>query len=384
MRRNGASLGTAGEPGRCPFVPGFGGVPPYLAGRAIEQKAGLDCLHSIRSGNPRGHCLVLWGPRGNGKTSMLVWMKSVACELGIQVVVVDSADIETPENLGARISGPTKWLDRLDGISWKGVVWGAPERVDPSLDQALARRLRKAPLALLIDEAHALDEATGRSILSATQRLGSEGAPLLVALAGTPGLPDHLGSMQKTFWERSEILPLNRLEAEDACDAIRVPFETAGRSVTPEALARVVSESHGYPFFLQLWGKLLWDAGEASATSVTESDIQRVQAEFKARLNRFFNLRFRELSRMHLVDEAAAVAKAYGNAQELRLTEINQALESMLKRQSRPCDAETVSATVKNLEAVGYMWDPGDGPAGNYVRGIPSLMDFVLRSASSN
>ena len=379
MRRNGASLGTARKPGQCPFVPGFGGVPPYLAGRAVEQKAGLDCLHSIRVGNHRGHCLVLWGPRGNGKTSLLVWMKSVACELGIQVVVVDSADIETHEQLAGRISGPPKWLDWLGGIPRKSFQWKA------TLDETLARRLRKAPLALLIDEAHALDEATGRSILSATQRLGSEGAPLLVALAGTPGLPDHLGAMQKTFWERSEILPLNRLKAEDACDAIRVPFESAGRSVTPEALARVVAESHGYPFFLQLWGKLLWGSGGASTTaSVTESDIQRVQAEFKAKQNQFYNLRFRELSRMHLVDEAAAVAEAYGNAQKLPLTEINRALETMLKRQSRPCDAETVSATVKNLEAVGYMWDPGDGPAGNFVQGIPSLMDFVLRSASNN
>ena len=341
-------------------------------------------MHSIRAGNHRGHCLVLWGPRGNGKTSMLVWMKSVACELGIQGILIDSADVETQEKLVGRISGPTKWLDRLGGTTWKKFRSRAPSRVAPRLDEALARRLRKAPLALLIDEAHALDEATGRSILSATQRLGSEGAPLLVALAGTPGLPDHLGAMQRTFWERSEILPLNRLKAEDACDAIRVPFESAGRSVTPEALARVVAESHGYPFFLQLWGKLLWDAGEASATSVTESDIQRVQAEFKARQNRFYNLRFRELSRMHLVDEAAAVAEAYGNAQKLRLEDINRALETMLKRRSRPCDAETVSATVKDLEAVGYMWDPGDGPAGNYVQGIPSLMDFVLRSVSNN
>lgn len=365
--------------GSCPFVPGFGKVPPHLAGREGHQRAGLACLDSMHKGKPLHESLVMWGPRGNGKTAMLAWIESAARARGIQVVAHSAAEIETPEKLIARVSESAKWTDRIGGFSWKGFQRRARDREADSFDRILARRLRKAPLALLIDEAHTLDLSVGRTILSAVQRFATSDAQLLTVLAGTPGLPDRLGEMQVTFWERSQILPCDRLDERSASNAIRIPFESAGRTITGDALAQVVSASHGYPFFLQLWGKLLWESEGAAAKHVRSSDVDRVRTEFEALRNQLYGLRFRELRRLNLLLEAAAIAEAYGEAQELPGSEIERALEAKLIKQSGSQDEHSVSATIGRLEALGYIWDPGGERTGSYVRGIPSLMDFVLQ-----
>ena len=219
----------------------------------------------------------------------------------------------------------------------------------------------------------------GRTILSAVQRLATGNVPILTVLAGTPGLPDHLGEMQVTFWERSQILPFDRLDERSASNAIRIPFESAGRTIAADALEQVVSASHGYPFFLQLWGKLLWQSEGATAKNVRSSDVDRVRAEFEALRNQLYGLRFRELRRLNLLLEAAAVAEAYGEAQELPSSEIERALEAKLIKQSGSQHEHSVSATIGRLAALGYIWDPGGERTGSYVRGIPSLMDFVLQ-----
>lgn len=310
---------------------------------------------------------------------MLAWIESAARARGIQVVAHSAAEIETPEKLIARVSESAKWTDRIGGFSWKGFQRRARDREADSFDRILARRLRKAPLALLIDEAHTLDLSVGRTILSAVQRFATSDAQLLTVLAGTPGLPDRLGEMQVTFWERSQILPCDRLDERSASNAIRIPFESAGRTITGDALAQVVSASHGYPFFLQLWGKLLWESEGAAAKHVRSSDVDRVRTEFEALRNQLYGLRFRELRRLNLLLEAAAIAEAYGEAQELPGSEIERALEAKLIKQSGSQDEHSVSATIGRLEALGYIWDPGGERTGSYVRGIPSLMDFVLQ-----
>ena len=263
VRQRDEQVGAGRRGGRCPFAPGFGEVPPYLAGRQTQQQVCLERLDSMQRDDPFERCLVMWGPRGNGKTSMLAWIESEARARGIQVTSLAAADIETPEKLTARVSGAAKWVDRLGEVSWKGLSWKARDRGSDPFDQVLSRRVRKAPLALLVDEAHTLDLAVGRKILLAVQRLATQGGSILVVFAGTPGLPNRMREMQTTFWEHSRILPFDRREDRDASDAIRIPFESAGRTIAPDALAQVASESDGYPFFLQVWGKLVWGSYEA-------------------------------------------------------------------------------------------------------------------------
>ena len=179
-----------GNGDECPFVPGCGRIPPYLAGRASQQRTGCDFLNRVQAGTSPESDLVLYGPRGTGKTAMLLWLAAEARQRNIDVVALASTEIKTNEKLIDLLS-PPRWIDRLGSESWRGLHWKARDGSAENLKHVLARRLRKAPLALLIDEAHTLDPTVGGTLLPVVQRLSGEDAPLVTVLAGTPGLPDQ-------------------------------------------------------------------------------------------------------------------------------------------------------------------------------------------------
>ncbi len=324
--------------------------------------------------------MILYGPRGTGKTVMLLWLAAEARRRNIDVVAVAAADITTNEALVDRLSRPPKWLGRLGSVAWRGLQRKARDSTAGNLDPVLTHRLRNAPLALLVDEAHALAPKVGHTILSTTQRLAGRDAPLVTVLAGSPGLPDQLRKMEATFWERSQVLLFDRLGDRDASDAVRIPFEEAGRTIASGALDQVVSESQGYPFFLQVWGQALWGTDGRSMSAVTVDDVQSARAVFEARRNQFYGHCHDELDALGLLPAAVAVASAYRDAQELHSTVIDRILESNLRQQGLCSDRESVAAIRRQLKAVGFIWNPGVGLGGLYVPGIPRLMDFVLRS----
>ena len=211
-------------------------MPPFLAGREAQQRAVLNRLDAIQAGNGLEDDLVFCGPRGNGKTAMLLWIRAEAQARGIRAVIVSAGRVMAEQDLVAKLAERRRWIDRLGSILWMGLQRSSPAGQTQTLEEALGKQLRKAPLALLIDEAHILDVGVGLSLLSTVQELRGQGAPLLIVLAGTPGLPERLDAMQATFWERSEILPFERLQARDAGDAIRVLFEAAERTIGSDAL----------------------------------------------------------------------------------------------------------------------------------------------------
>lgn len=376
-------LGQSGDGDLCPFASGFGEMPPYFAGRSTQQRAAVKCLDAMRAGGRFGGCLVLWGPRGNGKTAMLEWTAREARERGVQVLNYAAAALETKEELMKRVAGRPRWTERVAEIPWSGLRWRTRAQVEDALDDILVRRLRKAPLALLIDEAHTLEPSVGQLILNAVQMLASSDGAILLVLAGTPILADRLAEMQSTFWERSEVLPFNILSKQDASDAIRIPFESAGRTISVDALAGVVSASNGYPYFLQSWGTLLWSDLGQSAAHVTESDVRRVQSDFDRMRDQLYQIRLRELKRLELFKAAVAVARAYGSAQDLHEAEIAAALEPIIASEGTSRDTDSVAATISRLESVGFIWQPGCARPDCYARGIPSLMDYVLKAAGS-
>ena len=65
--------------------------------------------------------------------------------------------------------------------------------------------------------------------------------------------------------------------------------------ITEEALDRIVEQTHGYPYFLQEWGKHAWDVAAASPINGHDVDVAS-QAAIAALDESFFRVRFDRLT----------------------------------------------------------------------------------------
>ena len=104
-RRTGASMDALN-----PFAPGQGEVPPFLAGRGSEQALIGDRLSQLAVERTPGSDLILYRPRGNGKTALLEWTLREARALGIKTIDLSSAAIKTEEQLAHQLSLLPSWL----------------------------------------------------------------------------------------------------------------------------------------------------------------------------------------------------------------------------------------------------------------------------------
>jgi hypothetical protein len=72
----------------------------------------------------------------------------------------------------------------------------------------------------------------------------------------------------KSYAERLFDFPsIGPLVDADARAAISQPVHEEGAEITDPALQSIVANTHGYPYFLQEWGKHAWDTADASPIS---------------------------------------------------------------------------------------------------------------------
>ena len=367
----------------CPFEPTSGRLPAYFAGREQEQRSIARDLHALKHGERVPFATVVFGPRGNGKTALLRWARQLALEKGIETISVGSSLIETEDELVQELSAGRWWHGIVEAVSAFGLHLRIGRQRATRLREVLGKRVRRRPLLLSIDEAHTLDPVVGRRLLQAAQEVYGEGAGILLLMAGTPDLPKHLRRMHATFWERCRVRPITRLEARASADAVRIPLEAANRSISTEALEQVVQESHGYPFFLQVWGEVLWYGVEDAERTIGMDDVNRARPEFDEARDVFYGLRFDELCDQDLVAPARAIARAIGNREALTRSEVTETLQTVLASENLPSGRGDITNVLTKLHNLGYIWTPGGNVADRYFPGIPSLMTYVARMASA-
>ena len=182
---------------RNPFQPESAGFPPHFAGREVEQALFLRFFRTLRRGVPVPSEILVYGPSGNGKTTLLIWAEEESRELGLDFCRVESDEVRTPAELVTRLDLET-WLPEFapEGVSPDEA--GGQRSGLPRLAEALEARAKDTPLVVLVDEAHALEPEIGRWLLNATQVAGSR-APFLLILAGAPDLRARLSGMGASF-----------------------------------------------------------------------------------------------------------------------------------------------------------------------------------------
>ena len=368
------------------FAPGDGALPPALAGREREQAVLSRCLEDLVGGGAPPHNVVLIGPRGNGKTALLGWFAAACGRSRVNVARVNPSRVRTEEALCNALL-PANRLVRLLPKKW-GIAgigkaeWETPPGAAFDWVDRLAARCRKAPLAVLVDEAHTLDVGVGQILLNVSQEVRAK-APFVLVLAGTPGLLAHLGEMNASFWDRlgDGLLGIGLLSDAAAREALAKPLAGQDVSIAAEALDSVIEQSQRYAYFVQLWGQALWaQRWTTGDTQLAADHVAAAAPAVEQRTTEYYQRRYRELEAAELLPAALAVAPLFRGGLDATATDGD--LDAVLA----PIGGEfaTRLAVREALNRLGYIWcPPGQLPPVAWSAGIPSLMKYVQDVAST-
>ena len=137
--------------------------------------------------------------------------------------------------------------------------------------------------------------SSSASLIAALHNSGQQQLPITMVAAGLPQLVGRTGDA-KSYAERLfEFASVDRLDNADAKAALIVPACKEGVVFSPEAVCEVLVETNGYPYFLQEWGKHIWNAADNSP--ITLRDARRATNDALAELDAsFFRVRFDRLT----------------------------------------------------------------------------------------
>ncbi|MDE0154962.1 MAG: ATP-binding protein [Gammaproteobacteria bacterium] len=371
----------------CLFVPGSGALPPVLAGRDDDLRVLQGFLQRLLNNRQIPADVVIYGPRGNGKTVLLESFRRQCEEQGTDTLDLTPAALGNVTDLAAHLlyddSAIGKFLTSVtpSGLSIDlqaiGARWDSMTPVEKDnvkrrhLVQMLLERCRKRPLVVALDEAHTLAAEVGHTLLNASQQARKQGAPFLLVVAGTPNLRDHLNQMSATFWNRAEKIGIGRLSREATIEALAAPLAGAGITFDQDALDRVVRESQRYPYFIQLWGEALCHAMvDAGRFRVQTGIVEAAGPRFEASKTAYYGDRYRELRKQGLLQAAGAVADLFAGQETAGYTDLSDHLVVQTG-----VAAQTADTQLDRLANLGYIWQPAGDDA--CEPGIPSLMTYV-------
>ena len=150
-------------------------------------------------------------------------------------------------------------------------------------------------VALFIDELQYVKGNELAAFITALHRTAQRRLPVVMLGAGLPQVRGSMGKA-KSYAERLFDFPeIGPLSPEDARLAIAKPTQDEGVEIELAALDSIVEKTLGYPYFLQEWGKHVWDVAEQSPITVSNVEIasQHALAALDAS---FFLVRFDRLT----------------------------------------------------------------------------------------
>ena len=386
------------KPSDLNFKPGPGETPPFLAGRKKEKEEIKLILDRLKDGKSLGQNIVLIGPRGNGKTVLMQWVKE---EVGsykgkVKCVTLNSHCFRTHGDLVGSLKSPEESPEgfKVERIRAKTPIFDVEvprrEARKEMLRDVLERRCSESGLAILIDEAHTLNRHPDevRNFFQEVQMFASAGRSLLLILAGTPNISRRFIEIDISFWNRIKKFGIGLLDDADAKEALRTPLQKMGYNIKDKALGRAASEAQRYPYFLQIVGSKLHRVAEAepgklgSGKEIGCAILDQALTEFGAERDNYYNLRYQELREDGILHVAYAVASRFVSRKEKSIT--GGALEVTIENcvdGKNLTDNEVAKLAVdfeSKLRDNGFVWSPIGKERCCCEPGIPSLMNYIL------
>lgn len=364
------------SPGENPFQPGAGALPPLIAGRSRQLSLGRELLTLLEQGErpPRG--LLFYGPRGNGKTTLLARIAEEARGRNLSVERLPAAVVGSERRLIRRLRGRITGVQAADfGLS------AEPAPVTDDVEELVLAWIgaSSSPVVIVLDEAHTVEPETGRLFFDALQEATAQCLPFRLLAAGTPDAPRRLRQCG-TFTERAlERVPVERLERAATVQALTEPAQRAGRPFREDAAALLAEESQDYPYFIQLLGRAAWEAAGADAVAVTREAAQCAATGARTEMERFYAERYAEARGRGVAATlgplAALFAQRGGRVTE---SELQTLLAEITPRVS---DRDDPTRLLDTLSDLGVLWET---PPSGWEWGIPSFADFVIAHHGPN
>jgi hypothetical protein len=317
------------DPVRNPYAPGAGQRPPELAGRDRELSQFDVTLERVSSGRPE-RSMVVSGLRGVGKTVLLNALrgKAVARAWGtgkIEARPDQSVRLPLAQAVHAavrEVAHRHRDPDRVDAVAGvlkafalttelkdrKGVRWQPPvdvaaargradsgdlelDLVELFTDVAELGRDLGVGIGLFVDEMQDVAAAELAALCGAAHEISQQGSPLILVGAGLPHLPVALAA-SKSYAERLfRYVVVDRLPREMADRAWLVPAASEGADYEPDALDELYTLTDGYPYFVQAYGKVTWDAAIGSPIRRDDVRVAAPEAEGELAVG-FFGARY--------------------------------------------------------------------------------------------
>jgi len=154
---------------------------------------------------------------------------------------------------------------------------------------------RGTAAALFIDELQYVAEEQLAALISGFHQANQAQVPITMVAAGLPQVVGQTGRA-KSYAERLfEFSPVDRLDPVAARAALCVPAEKEDVSFDERAIAEILRQTLGYPYFLQEWGKHSWNVADESP--IEGADAERATEQALAELDAsFFRVRFDRLT----------------------------------------------------------------------------------------
>ena len=286
-----------------PYRPGFNQAPAALAGREVAVSAVRSALEVAALDGRTPRPLIFVGGRGVGKTVLLGEAAAIAAQEHSWLTVPAEVRPGRPfapqliERLAAardlyRQVAPGQHL-QVTAAKVRASVLGVGGEIEVSrptggpaapaipLEAALAEACtaaaeRGAGILLTLDEVQSAQRSELADLAATLQLHVPDNWPLVIAMAGLPGVRDS--QRRVTYLERAEWHVLGLLDGQATERALREPARAAGPPMTASARAALAAASGGYPFAVQVLGHHAWQQSSGEA----EIDLRHVPAAIEA------------------------------------------------------------------------------------------------------
>ena len=355
----------------------------------LELKILANDLAARKPGSPD---VVLYGPRGNGKTTLINYFQKRIWEASkIRSIVVDPTEIPTPNEVYEILL--QKPIRRGKTVTTLGELKAGFLGTGASASRASARsseatltetrrrcikRMVRRPTLLMVDEAHEIPRESLHEITTLTEASNRGDTNFRFVLAGTPGLPDHLRNVGPTYLNRASFLRVDRLDVESTKAALFGPMEISGLSISLTAPMRVrlTEQTQCYPHFVQSIGHAIWSVLESEGSDTVDDEIvAKAEPLWKRRVNTMYEGRYQELYKRDLFPFAIAIAGEYERVGKLYASKSIDVDEIQTIIQTVDGDVRP-NTILTELRALGYVWPGKNGYL--YEAGIPSLLSYML------